>query len=387
MTRSASLFALIALFLTLLPASALAGRKDDSCSTVAENEVHNQPVFLANQRTVMAGRANDVFAFAQRASITGVVEDNAYYFAQSLDVDGAVLGDLYVFCQNLRITGDVGGDIYAWGGEVEIAPGAVVHGNLHSGAGLIEIAGRVEGVLRGGAGEVYIDGELLGGAEIGVGRLEIGPSAVLMGDFVYTAENAATVADGARIEGDLVFRENVTVTGDEPEHAEQKKGSAFSAFKVGKWLLTYVASFLLGVILLAALGRHARKPSALLGAQPGLSLGVGFLVFVVTPIACLIACLILIGLMAGLTGIFLYAAAMIPAFLVTGLWLGDWLLARFGRANANPYGALALGLLGLALLGLIPYLGFLTDLVALIAGLGGIFLALRGKPAPVPAAA
>ena len=74
---------------------------------------------------------------------------------------------------------------------------------------------------------------------------------------------------------------------------------------------------------------------------------------------------------------------------VVGLWLGERLLALAGRApsGAPGYGSLALGILAIALLGLVPYLGWLVRILVLLAGLGALSLALwrKGQVTPAPA--
>ncbi len=353
-------------------------KRSTSYRDIGAGMVHSLPTFLSDQRVEMAGRVNDLFGFAQTAFVPGVVEDNAYIFAQHLEIDGNVLGDLYSFSQTLSLDGDVGGDIYCWGGEINIAEGAELHGNLIFGAGLVNIDGKVAGKIRGGAGEVYIDGELLQGAEIEVGSLRLGPNAHIVGDLIYSAAEEAEVAPGAVIEGDLIFREDTVVIGDDAE-GEADEAGFFSFWDFLQWLIAYAGAFILGAVLLALLGKRARKPSAALARRPGITLGVGFLVFVVTPIAAVIAIMLILPLPLGLLGLFLYISGLLLAGLVVSLWLGGWLFGLMGREGEPGYGALALGLLVIGLVGMIPYLGFLMKLVILVAGLGGIFLVITGK--------
>ncbi len=366
--------------IAMIATSALADntKRSSTYRDIGPDMVRSLPTFLAEQRVEMAGRVNDLFGFAQTALVPGVVEDNAYFFAQHLEIDGSVLGDLYSFCQTLSLDGDVGGDIYCWGGEVNIAEGAELHGNLIFGAGLLNIDGKVAGKIRGGAGEVYIDGELLQGAEIEVGSLRLGPNAHIVGDLIYSAAEEAEVAPGAVIEGDLVFREDAVVIGDDAED-DADEAAAFSFWDLLQWLAAYAGAFILGAVLLALLGKRARKPSAALARRPGITLGVGFLVFVVTPIAAVIAIMLILPLPLGLLGLFLYISGLLLAGLVVSLWLGGWLFGLMGREGEPGYGALALGLLVIGLVGMIPYLGFLVKLVMLVAGLGGIFLVITGK--------
>jgi cytoskeletal protein CcmA (bactofilin family) len=373
---------ILSLALIALTATGALANWDKSCSSfrdIAADEVRSLPTFLAEQRVQMAGRVNDLFGFAQTALVPGVVEDNAYFFAQHLEVDGSILGDLYSFSQTLSLDGDIGGDLYCWGGEIDIAEGAELHGNMLFGAGLVSIDGKVAGKIRGGAGEVYINGDLLQGAEIEVGSLRLGPNAHVVGDLIYSAAEEAEVDPGAVIEGDLVFREDVVVIGGDYEDESEEEAGGFGFWDFLQWIAAYAGAFILGAVLLALLGKRARKPSAAMARRPGVTLGVGFLVFVVTPISAMIAILLILPMPLGLLSLLLYIAGLLLAGLVVSLWLGGWLLGRMGREGEPGYGALALGLLVIGLLGMIPYLGFLVKLIMLVAGLGGIFLVLTGK--------
>ncbi len=382
-TRHTILLTLLLLVAFAVVASAQPSRhayanKESGCR-IEKDEVFSLPAILADQRAVMAGRVNDLWGFAQHATVSGVVEDNAYFFAQTLEVTGSVLGDLHVFCQHLIVTGDIGGDIYCWGGEIEIDPEAVVHGNVVFGAGILTVEGKIAGEIKGGGGEVIILGELLGPSDLGVGRLEIGPEAHIVGDLTYTAAQEADVAEGARIEGDITFHEDIHVVDDSVAEIEREEKKGFGWFGFLQIIASYLGVLVLGVVLLAVLRRHARKPSEVLNRQPGLTLGVGFLVFIVTPVAAVISIALILPMPLGFVGLLLYVTGLLLAGLVVALWLGGRLLGWMGKPGEPGYGALALGLAALWLLGMIPYLGFLVKLIMLVAGLGGIVLALTGR--------
>jgi hypothetical protein len=73
-----------------------------------------------------------------------------------------------------------------------------------------------------------------------------------------------------------------------------------------------------------------------------------------------------------------YLAAAYLGRLIAAQTVGGWLLrAVRGGEEGSPYGALALGLVLFFILMRIPYVGFLIWLAAVVAGLGGIFLATR----------
>ena len=378
----------LALLLASAPASG-SPRRHENVTRLGENERRRLPTVLSNQRVGMDGQVDDLFLFAQYGEVPGRVDDNVYAFCQSLELSGTVGGDVYAFCQTLRIRGQVEGDVYVGGGELLLEPGAAIGGCLLGGVGEGSLEGRVDGPVKLGAGELWLNGELLSEAELEVGSLRLGPAALLRGRVQYEADGPATLDPNARVEGDFIYREHVTLREDDAPatHADAGwrfpwKGTLLFAWRV-------LSLFILGAVLLAVGGARARRPSERLAARPGLSLGVGFVVGVTLPAASLIAMLLILPLPLGLVGLLTYAIGLALAGPVVGLWLGERLLALAGRApsGAPGYGSLALGILAIALLGLVPYLGWLVRILVLLAGLGALSLALwrKGQVTPAPA--
>jgi hypothetical protein len=97
------------------------------------------------------------------------------------------------------------------------------------------------------------------------------------------------------------------------------------------------------------------------------------------PIIALI--LLIIGLIVGgwwlgLVALMLFGLVLILGYIVTGLRLGRWVLAWIGQRQAHLTLALLVGLALLTLLSLVPYIGFVVALLAVLFGMGALVWAL-----------
>ncbi len=333
--------------------------------------------------------ANDLFVWGWRPTISGEISDNAFLGGQKVDIgaEAAIGGDLFLFAQNGRIDGHVGGDVYAFVADLNIAEGARVDGVIYGSGGALTIDGEVGGPLKYAAGIIAINGRVRGDVDPEAGELELGPNAIIEGDLRYESAREATVDPGAQVLGETRH----FAPREESEDSEDDEGArAGSWFSIFGWLWDawwLLSSFLVGAIALLVGGEAARRPAARLTEQPALGLGFGFVVAVVFPAASILAVILLVTIPLGLISMAVYLAAAYLARLVTAQTVGGWLLRRLrGGKPSSAYASLALGLVLFYLLTQIPYGGFLIWLAAVVAGLGGIFLATRGHHGSEPGA-
>lgn len=318
--------------------------------------------------------ASDLFYWGQSATFTGSVLDNVFVGGQLVALDGGTIGgDLFAFAASTTIDGEVMGDVYAFSSQVRVTEDAVIHGNLTAFAGTLQIYGRVSGHVLGGGGGTMIAGDV-GPVKIEAGSLTVSETARIRGDLEYESNNEADIADGARIDG-AVRRSRADDQGED-EETEEAGGITFWSLAWTLW--SYLSNLLIGVVLLLVGGAVVRQPAHSLRERPASGLGFGFVVAVVFPVACVVAIVLIVSLPLGLLGMLVFGLLLFLSRLVAAVFVGDWLLRRLtGAVRPSEYASLALGLALLLLLAFIPYLGFLIRLVAIILGLGGIYLALR----------
>ena len=333
------------------------------------------------------GEANDLFVWAWMPTFSGDVGDNAFIGGQNVDVgpEGRIGGDFFLFAQNANLKGQVGGDLYSFVADLTIHEGASIDGAIYGSSGILTLHGTVGGPISFAGASVTINGTVRGDVRLEAGELQLGPNAVIEGDLQYESPRAAEISSGAQVLGQTRHFVPQSDSSDSDEATEQTWFSIWGFLWSSLWLL---GSFIVGALALAIGGDAARRPARRLAEQPALGLGFGFVVAVVLPAAAILAMILLITIPLGLISFAIYFVALYLARLVTAQTVGDWLLrlAR-GGTESSAYAALAIGLILFHFLTRIPYVGFLIWLAALVAGLGGIFLATRRRGAgssPLP---
>src|SRR6202011_2797107 len=169
---------------------------------------------------------------------------------------------------------------------------------------------------------------------------------------------------------------------------DQGNGGAGNGF-LG-WLRALVGILALGLLLIFLLPGMSTRAIDTERAQPWASAGIGAAILVITPIIALIVFIVGIfigGWWLGLSLIPLWILALAIGYVVSGFLLGRLIFAQLGWGGDHGVAALLGGLLVLAVVGIIPVLGALVGLVALVFGTGALALAVSRRVRMRPAAA
>jgi hypothetical protein len=247
--------------------------------------------------------------------------------------------------------------------------------------GDISVAGRVEGDVIAVAGDVRVRGRVEGDVVTVAGRLTALPGARIGGDVNYADERP-------------VISPRATVAGEISEEGwDEVFGPLGLAALVGHlalWLAITVSTLILGGLLLVIAPQAADATRTAFGGRAGVAVAVGLGLFIGLPLVAVVAIATLLGLPLGLA----LLSALVP-FWAVGYVAGAWLLGR--RIVGPPrhrFVSFAAGWAILRAIALIPILGSLVSLAAVIVGLGALGLAIGdarrsedepGTGAPAPA--
>lgn len=194
---------------------------------------------------------------------------------------------------------------------------------------------------------------------------------------VVAADGTVTVADGGRIGGDVVSRHRPVVEGDgridgswERWNPRAWSNAASVVGWLAVWLAFTVSSLLLGLLLglLAPRAAAAVDAAAARGIGPVVLWGLALLIGL--PIVAAIAIVTLVGLPLGIG--LLLALGLIYG---VGYTAGAWILGRRVVSRASPILAFLAGWGILRAVALVPVLGWLVSLAAVVVGLGAIAVA------------
>jgi hypothetical protein len=235
--------------------------------------------------------------------------------------------------------------------------------------GHVRIEGTVTNTVVAFNGPVTITGSVGGDVAVFNGRLLVRDGSHVTGD-VYADQRV--IAPGATVNGSVSSMSRLGLT------------SGWASFAVGLvfWLGVVVSTLILGLMLLWFAPRAADAVVRAGTTAVGPSIGWGLAVLVGLPVIGVIAIATLVGIPLGF-GILLGLALIFAIGQVTGAWFLGRRLVR----TSSRFGAFALGWAILSVAMLVPVIGALTLLAAMVYGLGTLCVAAyRARKAPATVA-
>jgi cytoskeletal protein CcmA (bactofilin family) len=380
--------------------------------------------------------ADDLYVFGQQITIEGTVEGDLIAFGQQITVNGEVKGDLILAgqtvvvagqAQDARIAGQVlklaassrlEGDLMAAGFSLECEPESQITGDVYYGGFQALLAGNIDRNLHGGLMNCRLAGKVGGDVELSVdgepgqgpppmygpplpvavpqvpGGLSVAAPANVAGKFTYVSSHDADLDPQATLSTPAERREPAAHEGRPAAPTAPKTWQAAALDR----LRHAVSVLIVGLAALLLLPRGSRTWAETVRTRPaGSFLGgvLGVLAFVALLVVLVVA-IIALAILFGVTTL----SELVPAVIIGGLVLyaavivGFWMLAAFvaeaiaslalgsaairGDSFAARAGALALGLVVVALLLSIPYAGPWLGLLVFLFGFGGFCLWLIG---------
>jgi len=242
-------------------------------------------------------------------------------------------------------------------GPVLVDRGETVPGDVVVLDGDILIRGNVEGDVIAAAGDVTVRGKVGGDVVTFGGLATLGRRARISGDLVYF-DKKPVVARGARVSGET----------KKTDGGELK--DVFAVAAIGVWIAFTVSMLLLGLLLVLLAPRAADAVARTAKHHKGLAIGVGIGAFILLPILAVLLSVSIFGTPLGIILLLLLIPLYAIAFVTAAFGIGR-LIIKGARILA-----LVVGLLILCLLALVPFLGALVSLLAIIFGLGLLFATL-----------
>jgi cytoskeletal protein CcmA (bactofilin family) len=258
-------------------------------------------------------------------------------------------------------------------GDVHIERGEVVDG-IYVARGDVRVDGVVDGDVVVFSGNATIGGRVEGDLVTFDGRPYLLPGASVSGD-VRHGEERPLISRKAKVGGDVV-----------EENWEDSLDVLPYVGAVALWIGITISVAILGVLLLLIAPRVADAVHARSRERIGPLIAIGLAIAICLPVAAVLAAVTLVGLPLA----FLILLALLP-LAALAYCSSAWALGR--RLVGPPRNRIWAFLAGLAILralALIPILGFLVGLAAVVFGLGLLGAAIGAarnpeQPTPTPA--
>jgi len=145
------------------------------------------------------------------------------------------------------------------------------------------------------------------------------------------------------------------------------------------WILVKLAwSLIVGSVLIAIFRAQAPAIEKAIASDTLPSLGVGFVLTMVVPVAAAVVCFLVVTIPLAAVTFSLWLIGLYIAKLPVAIWIGRRMLRAAGARDASPYVGLVVGLLALYIAFEIPFLiGFLAYWATAFLGFGAMFLGIR----------
>jgi cytoskeletal protein CcmA (bactofilin family) len=352
-----------ALFAWLPLPAAAADLRQGTDVTVARTETVNDDIYAGAGTINIEGTVNgNVIAGGGTISVSGSITRDLIVGGGTINVTGHVGGSIIAAGGNLTINGAVAQDIVVTGGTIDIGSGATIGRDLVVTGGMATVSAPVTRRVQMSAGNLTLKNRVGGDVRGRVDHLKL-DGAQIAGNLDYTSSNSVDLANGARVAG--------TTTRHTPTDGRDASNGFLG------WLRELIGFFALGLLLIFLLPGVSARAIDRLRAQPWPSLGIGAAILVITPIVALIVFIIGVligGWWLGVLLIPIWILVLAAGYVVSGYLVGRLLFARLGWAGYHDALALLGGLFVLTVLGLLPVLGGLIGLAAVVFGAGALAL-------------
>jgi cytoskeletal protein CcmA (bactofilin family) len=311
---------------------------------------------------------------------------NARFGADVVVVAGErVPGGLALAGANVEVLGKVGGGLKAFGANVVI-PGEV-QGDLRAFGANVILSGKYHSKTTAVAANLTLSGTFDGDVEVGAARITVTPAALIKGNLIYVSADL-NLQKGARILGEVIQREALV----KKERIEQwgRRGlMAIVPIGIIFWFLSIVALIIVGVLIYYLFPKKTNAVITTISQSFWKNLWFGLIFLVVVPVAIIIAFITVVGIPAGIIAGILYGIAIYISSIYIGVWIGRKILGYIKKSMATAFfWPLVVGSVIIALITLIPFIGWLFRIFILFLGLGALWVTMwktMWRAAPIPA--
>jgi len=354
---------LLLALLLFFPASALLAQ--DIGESVTRHGTVHEDIYLAGGNVNVAATADaDVVAAGGNVTVGDDIKGDALLAGGSVTLHGKVHDDVRAAGGTVTIDADVGDDALVAGGNVTLAPTSRIGGRAWLAGGNLDIAGRIGKELKATGGRIAIGGEVMGDATLAGEDIEIRPGAVIHGNLRYLSPKPAVIDKAAKIDGTITH-----LPVPEHEHHETHAG-----VRIGMLLSLMVTGVVLLLLFprfaAATTGGIAQAPWKSLGLGLAVLTATPLVILLLLAsflgawLGFILLALYLIALLGGFLG----------GALCTGEAALRRLRPQAETTRGWRVAALVITLAVAGFLGVVPVLGSLVIFGMLLFGLGGLAL-------------
>jgi len=369
--------------------------------------IYSDDVFLSGFQVKFDSKVyGDLFSFCYEMVQNDSVVGNYMAFAYSVKNLGSVTGSYRAFGREVSSNGEIGRNLLLCGQSIDVGTQAHVVRSADLMGENVLFLGTVDSNVSISAKHAVVSGKIGGNLNFKGDSLIINPNTYIGGNISYSSPNRVNIGQGAVINGQVDWKKAEV---EIPQEKEKEKGfwtsmtwlvslRGYAIYAMVLWILVFIVSILpipswlvsiilwfvlvvSGNILIAIYKSRAMATEAVLSEKLFPSMGLGFIIFFMTPIVTLILFMTVLASPLAIILMMLFGIAIFSGGIYAGLYIGRRICGLFGSGGTNTPGFLCftVGTTVLMIVSLIPIVGYIALLVMLMAGMGAVVQSFRQK--------
>ncbi len=368
--KSKKLFSFILLLFLLVPAIAFA-LDFEAGEEITSSVTINDDYYAIGGTIRMESDVNgDLILGGGRILVDSVISQDLMAGGGEVIIKGEVRDDARLAGGNLIINALIKDDLIAAGGNISLKENSFIGSDVTVAGGNVVIEGPINGNLQGIASNLYINSVIKGDvALMKADQLTVGPKGKVMGNLLYRSPAPSKTVNEDTVMGVIDYKPTeLTVTDREFKSMAAGLIAGFSVF-------SFLCLLLAGLVVLALFRFYMPNAVNTIYKKPLASVGLGFLILILTPVAAFVFLITGIGWPFFFILLALWLIALFFAKLIAALMIGMKLVRLTDKSRfLRVYGSFALGALIYTLLTLIPFVGWIIKFAFILMGMGGLAL-------------
>ncbi|HAM88786.1 MAG: hypothetical protein US83_C0006G0023 [Candidatus Falkowbacteria bacterium GW2011_GWC2_38_22] len=365
-------------FLSPIVAFAFTAEKGTSIY-VGETKTIEGNYFVAAANITIDGHiTGDIFCAAQSVVINGTVDGDVICVGQSISVNGKVGGSLRTAASDINIRGTIDRGVSLAAANVNIEKSGKIGWDALIAAANAQIRGELGRSLHGAGANYTLGGKIVGDVDIYLdnnqkttsNELVVGETAEIGGKLNYMSKTDAKISEQAQIAGEVIHKAF-------PVKRERK------AAKGGYATLMFIAmlsALIVGTVLVKLWRAPILEITENMLKKFWPTLGWGFVLTIITPIAAFLIAITIIGARLALIIFSVWMLMMMFSKIMAAIAFGVWLVRNYWSAKKDSLiTAMVLGIIISWLIFYIPFFGFIVSAIALWWGMGGLLVYLKKR--------
>jgi cytoskeletal protein CcmA (bactofilin family) len=324
----------------------------------------NKTIYQVGRDVVITGTVNgDVFCAGQTVNVDATVNGDVICAAQTVTVNGTVNGNVRLAGQTVNLGADVKRAASLAGQDVTVQNNARIGSDLSLAANTANVDGRVGRDISGATHTLILTNTVGRNVDARVAKLELQSSAVINGNLTYTAPVTTDLHNaGGKVLGSQTFHKA-------PNNKHAMRWGAWFAWHV----YVSVALAVLSLVLVAVFPRAINRWNKQAESHFWPALGVGFVSMFVVPLIIVALFISLVGIPLGILVLLSWLAAMLLTAPLAAYYVGS----RITPSEKRIPLVMLVGVVVLAVVCQIPFLGWVVTVIAYWLGLGVVLLNVR----------